>query len=105
MIQKKLRIVSDNHLIAIYLLFYFTNLYNIFILSTGEGLNSFCKIFSFIESTRTWLKFDKDNELNVFYGLKVLTMLAVLLGHRLFYLLGNPMSNPKLVESVSHTNI
>ncbi|KAF0738577.1 O-acyltransferase like protein-like, partial [Aphis craccivora] len=65
-----------------------------------EGLNSFCKIFSFIESTTTWLKFDKDNELNVFYGLKVLTMLVVLLGHRLFYILGNPMSNPKLVESI-----
>ncbi|XP_026815122.1 nose resistant to fluoxetine protein 6-like [Rhopalosiphum maidis] len=67
---------------------------------TSEGLNSFCKIFSFIESIKALLKYDKDNELNVIYGFKVLTMLAVLLGHRLFYLLGNPMSNPKLVESI-----
>jgi hypothetical protein len=73
-----------------------------FIIPTGEGLNSFCKIFSFIESIKALLKYDKDNELNALYGFKVLTMLAVLLGHRLFYLLGNPMSNPKLVESVSH---
>lgn len=75
------------------------------ILSTGENVNSFCKTFSFIESGKTLSKFDKDNELNALYGFKFLTMMVVLLGHRLFYVIGNPMNNPKYIENVSHQNI
>lgn len=66
--------------------------------TTNKDFNSFCKTFSFIESSKALLKFDKDNNLNnVLYGIKFLTMIFVLLGHRLFYLLGNPMNNPKVM--------
>jgi len=74
-------------------------------LSTGEGFVSFCDTFSFIDSSKALLKFDKDSELNAFYGFKVLMMMAIIMGHRLFCILGNPLSNPKSLESVSHENI
>lgn len=32
-------------------------------------------------------------------------MMMVLFGHRLFYLIGSPVSNPKPIESVSQKNI
>ncbi|XP_022177141.1 uncharacterized protein LOC111038381 isoform X2 [Myzus persicae] len=67
----------------------------------SENVNSFCKTFSFIESGKTLSKFDKDNELNALYGFKFLTMMVVLLGHRLFYVIGNPMNNPKYIENVN----
>ncbi|XP_022177143.1 nose resistant to fluoxetine protein 6-like isoform X3 [Myzus persicae] len=66
----------------------------------SENVNSFCKTFSFIESGKTLSKFDKDNELNALYGFKFLTMMVVLLGHRLFYVIGNPMNNPKYIENM-----
>jgi len=74
-------------------------------LSTGEGFGSFYSTFSFIDSTKALLKFDKDNDLNSLYGFKVLMMITVIMGHRLFYLFGNPMSNPKHLESVSQKYI
>ncbi|CAI6366861.1 unnamed protein product [Macrosiphum euphorbiae] len=68
--------------------------------TSNESFNSFCKTFSFIESSIALVKFDKYNELNALYGTKFITMIVVLLGHRLFYLIGNPMNNPKFVESM-----
>jgi len=76
-----------------------------FILSTGEGFGSFCDTFSFIDSSKALLKFDKDSELNALYGFKVIMMISIIMGHRLFSILGNPLSNPKRLESVSHENI
>lgn len=75
------------------------------LISTGGSFGSFCDTFSFIDSIKDLLKFDKDNELNSLYGFKVIMMINVIMGHRLFYIFGNPMSNPKLLESVSHENI
>ncbi|XP_016662452.1 nose resistant to fluoxetine protein 6 [Acyrthosiphon pisum] len=66
----------------------------------SEGFGSFCDTFSFIDSSKTLLKFDKDSDLNALYGFKVLMMMAIIMGHRLFCILGNPMSNPKRLESV-----
>lgn len=71
------------------------------LLSTDEGFGSFNNIFSFIDSTKALLKFDKDNDLNSLYGFKVLMMINVIMAHRLMCLFGNPMSNPKHLESVS----
>lgn len=75
------------------------------LLSTGESFGSFCDTFSFINSSKALLKFDKNNELNSIYGFKVLMMLFVMLIHRLSHLYDNPMINPKRVETVSQANI
>lgn len=61
----------------------------------------YLKSFSFIESTKDLLKFDKNNEWNVLNGFKVMFMLFILFGHKYMYLAGNPMSDPKFVENVS----
>ncbi|XP_026815118.1 nose resistant to fluoxetine protein 6-like isoform X3 [Rhopalosiphum maidis] len=65
-----------------------------------KSVGLFCETFSIIDSSKALLKFDKDNELNSLYGFKVLMMMAILLGHRLFYSFGNHISNPKFVESI-----
>ncbi|CAI6365154.1 unnamed protein product [Macrosiphum euphorbiae] len=70
--------------------------------TTGESFGSFCDTFSFINSSKALLKFDKNNELNSIYGFKVLMMLFVMLIHRLSHLYDNPMINPKRVETVYH---
>ncbi|KAL5241660.1 hypothetical protein ACI65C_009070 [Semiaphis heraclei] len=67
---------------------------------SGEVSSSFLYEFSFIESIKTLLKFDKDNKLNFFNTAKVMTMLPILFGHKFFILLSNPMSNPKFIENI-----
>lgn len=56
--------------------------------------------FSFIKSGKELLKYDKNNELNILNGIKVLTMIFILFGHRFMYLVGNPMNNPKFLENI-----
>jgi len=81
------------------------NVFYYFTLSTGESFDSFCKTFSLIEPNKALLKFDRDNKLIALYGFKILTMIIVLFGHRLFNLSGNPMNNPEFIEFLSHENI
>ncbi|CAI6365150.1 unnamed protein product [Macrosiphum euphorbiae] len=66
----------------------------------GEVPSSFLYEFSLIESMRTLLKFDKDSKLNFFYILKVITMLPIIFGHKLYGLVSNPISNPKYMEDI-----
>ncbi|CAI6366681.1 unnamed protein product [Macrosiphum euphorbiae] len=68
--------------------------------SISEGFGSFCDTFSFIDSSKALLKFDKDSELNALYGFKVIMMISIIMVHRLFSIVGNPLSNPKRLESV-----
>jgi len=72
-----------------------------FFQSTGEVPKSFIYIFSFIESGKILLKYDKNNEYNVLNVWKALIMLAILFGHRFMYLVGSLMGNPKFIEHVS----
>lgn len=86
------------HECALYLIYFI-------LISTDEGFGSFCDTFSFIDSMKSLLQFDKDNELNSFYGCKVIMMINVIMIHKLSIMFGNPTSNPKFLESVSHKNI
>lgn len=47
------------------------------------------------------LNYSEDNELNILYGFKFLTMVLVLCGHRFFYLAGSPLVYAITVEDVS----
>uniref|UniRef100_A0A2H8TW21 Nose resistant to fluoxetine protein 6 n=1 Tax=Melanaphis sacchari TaxID=742174 RepID=A0A2H8TW21_9HEMI len=64
--------------------------------------DSFFISFSFIKSGKTLLYYDKNNKSNILNGFKVLTMIFILLGHRSFYFIGSPMSNPKVLEKIYH---
>ncbi|VVC41806.1 Nose resistant-to-fluoxetine protein, N-terminal,Acyltransferase 3 [Cinara cedri] len=61
-----------------------------------EILNS----FSIIRNGRDLIKYDKNNELNIFNGLKVITMVLVLFGHKFLYLIINPIMYGKMLERV-----
>jgi hypothetical protein len=63
--------------------------------------DTFYITFSFIKSGKELLKYDRTNELNILNGLKVLTMIFILFGHRFMYLAGNPINNSKFLENVS----
>ncbi|XP_025411241.1 nose resistant to fluoxetine protein 6-like isoform X2 [Sipha flava] len=65
-----------------------------------NDIHSVLYSFSFIESGKDLLKYDKNNELNLINGIKLLTMMFILLGHRFMYLGGNPMTNVKIVENM-----
>eukprot|EP00102_Acyrthosiphon_pisum_P024389 XP_016661599.1 PREDICTED: nose resistant to fluoxetine protein 6-like isoform X2 [Acyrthosiphon pisum] len=67
---------------------------------TGEVPRTFFYEFSFIESIKTLLKFDKDNKLNIFYTTKVMMMLFVMCGHYFLALMSNPISNAKFVDKI-----
>lgn len=66
----------------------------------GEMSGSFLYAFSFIESIKTLWKFDRNNKLNMVHTLKVMTMLPIIFGHKIFILVSNPISNPKFIENV-----
>lgn len=56
--------------------------------------------FSIIHNGKELSKFDKNNELNLFNGLKVLTMIVVLFGHRFLYVVSSPFMNGQRMEQV-----
>ncbi|KAL4143280.1 hypothetical protein QTP88_005631 [Uroleucon formosanum] len=66
----------------------------------GELSSSFLHEFSLIESTKTLLKIDKGNGLNVFNSAKVITMLPIMCGHKFIILASNPISTSKFIENV-----
>ncbi|XP_022177145.1 uncharacterized protein LOC111038383 [Myzus persicae] len=67
---------------------------------SGEMSGSFLYAFSFIESIKTLWKFDRNNKLNMVHTLKVMTMLPIIFGHKIFILVSNPISNPKFIENI-----
>lgn len=58
------------------------------------------KLFSVISNGRNLIKYDRNNDLNIFNGLKVWTMILVLFGHKFIYLVINPISYGKRLEMV-----
>lgn len=59
------------------------------------------RLFSIIRNTRDLIKYNKDNELNIFNGLKVVTMTLVICGHKFFYFTINPIMWAKRLEMVT----
>lgn len=56
--------------------------------------------FSLISNCRDLIKYNRNNNLNIFNGLKVLTMILVLFGHKfLFFVLG-PLVYARNLEKV-----
>lgn len=56
--------------------------------------------FSAISNGRSLIKYNKNNELNIFNGIKVLVMLAVLYGHKYLAYATRPILYAKKVEIV-----
>jgi len=57
-------------------------------------------MFSIIRNGSNLIKFDKNNDLNWFNGIKVLTMILVLFGHKFLYLMATPIMFGKRLEMV-----
>lgn len=57
--------------------------------------------FSLIRNTRDLIKYNGNNDLNIFNGLKVVTMILVLFGHKYLYFVINPLMYGKRLERVS----
>ncbi|CAH1712122.1 unnamed protein product [Aphis gossypii] len=49
-------------------------------------------MFSIIRNSRDLIKYNRNNDLNIFNGLKVLTMIVVLFGHKFLYFVINPIT-------------
>jgi len=56
--------------------------------------------FSIIRNTRDLIKYNRNNDLNIFNGLKVVTMILVLFGHKFLYFVINPIMYGKRLERV-----
>ncbi|XP_050429658.1 nose resistant to fluoxetine protein 6-like [Adelges cooleyi] len=63
-----------------------------------DGEYKIYESFSIIKNAKDILKYDKNNELNIFNGFKVVVMIFVLFGHRFMYFVGNPVSYPEPME-------
>lgn len=68
-----------------------------------EKFDSYFDSFSFIKSMNALLEYNEANEFNFVYGYKVVLILSVLIAHRMFYLMGNPLVNATFGEDVSYT--
>lgn len=60
--------------------------------------------FSFIHNGRELIKYNERNELNIFNGIKVGTMILVLFGHKFLYFIINPQTYAKGMEKVFYFN-
>lgn len=67
---------------------------------TADKMPEIFNSFSLIRNGRDLIKYDKNNELNIFNGLKVMTMVLVLFGHKFIYLIINPIMYGKVLEKV-----
>lgn len=65
-----------------------------------DKMSEVLRSFSMIRNIRDLIKYNKDNSLNIFNGVKVLTMIFVLFGHTFLYFVSNPMIYGKLIERV-----
>lgn len=70
---------------------------------TGNNCDSLLLSFSFIKSIQSFVEYNKNNELNIINGLKVIFMTFVLLAHRLMCFAAYP-KNYRLFEDVSLEN-
>lgn len=57
-------------------------------------------VFSLIGNARDLIKYDRNNELNIFNGLKFWVMVLILFGHKYLNLAINPLSYGKRIEMV-----
>lgn len=57
-------------------------------------------MFSIIRNGRDLIRFDKNNDLNWFNGVKVSTMILVLFGHKFLYLMATPLMYGRRLEMV-----
>ena len=57
--------------------------------------------FSLPRNLSKLIKADPTNEMDVFHGMKALSMMLILLGHRCVASYGGPFRNPDFLEKVS----
>ncbi|XP_050442512.1 nose resistant to fluoxetine protein 6-like [Adelges cooleyi] len=55
-------------------------------------------MFSVIKNGRDLIKYDRNNNLNIYNGMKVITMVLVLFGHKFIFFIINPILNPAFLE-------
>lgn len=79
------------------LLFFHISFYSVFVDNMPVILSS----FSFVRNGRDLIKYNKNNDLNIFNGLKVVAMILVLFGHKFLYAATGPIMNGKLPEKVN----
>lgn len=58
--------------------------------------------FSIIRNGKELIKYNKNNDLNMYNGLKVSTMVLVLFGHKFLYFAINPIMFGKYIERVMY---
>lgn len=56
--------------------------------------------FSIIHNGRNLIKYDKNNDLNIFNGLKAGPMVMLLFAHKYIFYASQPVSYPKRAETV-----
>lgn len=74
----------------------------IFYTSIGDNVDFCFHSFSFIKSMKELLMYNEHSKLNYLNGLKVITLVFILFGHRLMYLAANPMAYARTSEDVSY---
>ncbi|KAL1459780.1 hypothetical protein WDU94_011734, partial [Cyamophila willieti] len=62
---------------------------------------SYTRAFSVIYNTRRLCKVDKAEETTIIYGIKFLTMVTMVVGHKIILLVGNNTQNKDRIERVS----
>ncbi|VVC42233.1 Nose resistant-to-fluoxetine protein, N-terminal,Acyltransferase 3 [Cinara cedri] len=66
----------------------------------NKTFSEISNVFSFMETSKELLKFDKNHELNIINGFKVVLMFIILIGHRLMFVMATPMSYSKTIENI-----
>ncbi|XP_060865557.1 nose resistant to fluoxetine protein 6-like [Metopolophium dirhodum] len=74
------------------------------IIRTDNGKKSIMpetfNMFSLIRNGRDLIKYNRNNDLNIFNGLKVFTMILVLFGHKFLYFIINPITYSMQLEKL-----
>lgn len=65
-----------------------------------ETIPEYVYWFSMIRNGRILIKYDKNSDLNILNGFKVLTMVLILFGHKFLFYALHPMSYAMKVEGV-----
>lgn len=60
------------------------------------------RAFSVIRNGRDLIKYDRNNDLNIFNGLKTVTMFLVFFGHKFLYFVINPIMFGTSLEQVNY---
>lgn len=67
---------------------------------TVEGWREFIAVFSIWRNTYQLGIYNKESQVKIVNGMKVLMMLLIIYGHSLLYILGYPHFNPASLEEV-----